>query len=150
EARGLARLKLGDYPAATADFSRALELEPESARLFAYRGSTYLAGDAPGLALQDFDQAIGLDGANADAYTGRGLARVKLGKVSEGVADAREALRRGPLTYQLAFNAARVYAQAAGRTEAAPTRTRYQEQALDLIRRALELQSPERRAAFWR
>src|SRR5262249_52362305 len=47
-----------------------------------------------------------------DAYTGRGTARVRLGRYREAVADAESALRLGSSS-RVAYNAARIYAHAA-------------------------------------
>ena len=137
--RGLARAELGKYPGAIEDFTKALELQPSSV-VFAYRGWTHLVVDAPKLALRDFELAIELDPKNADAYNGRGFARVTLGRVREGVADAAEALRLGPESPRLLYNAARVYAQSTG-----PDSWR----ALDLIRQALRLLPADQRRSFW-
>ena len=167
EARGLARMKLKDLTGAIADFSRALEMEPKSARLYAYRGWTFLVDKAPTPALRDFEQAVQLDPKNADAYNGRGLAGVKLGRIRESIADADEALRlgrsvsrlEGPESIRMFYNAARIYAQAAGRIDVdarqanyrtAWTRYAYQDRAVDLLRQALDRLPAEKRAAFWR
>ncbi len=137
--RGLARSELGQYPGAIEDFTKALELDPTS-DVQAYRGWTYLVLDAPKLALRDFELAIELDPKNADAYNGRGFARAKLGRYAETAQDAMQALRRGPTTPRLLYNAARVYAQCPGP---------YRERALDLIEKALGLLPEEERRAFW-
>jgi hypothetical protein len=111
------------------------------------------------MALRDFEEAIRLDPEYADAYTGRGLVRVRLGDCHGGVADAEEALRRGPVGSRLFYNAARIYAQALVRPTAdsssphrssAPTRPEYRDRSLLLLKRALELQHAGRRGAFWR
>ena len=137
--RGLARTELGQYPGAIEDFTKALELHPTS-EVQAYRGWTYLVADAPKLALRDFELAIELDPKNADAYNGRGFARAKLGRHSEAVQDAAEALRHGPTTPRLLYNAARIYAQCPGP---------YRERALDLIEQSLGLLPAPQRRAFW-
>jgi len=161
-------MKFKDFTGAIADFSRALEMEPKSApRLYAYRGWTFLVDRAPKPALRDFEQAVRIDPKNADAYNGRGLARVKFGQIRESIADADEALRLGravvrlggPESIRLFYNAARIYAQAAGRIDAdarqpsyraAWTRYAYQDRAVDLLRQALDLVPVDKRAAFWR
>src|SRR5262249_29563867 len=99
EARGLARYELREYEGAVADFSRALELEPEKrtkARLYRLRGWAHLVGETPKWALRDFEKALQLGRKNGDAYNGRGYARVKLGRVQDAVADAGKALACGP------------------------------------------------------
>ena len=139
QGRGLARAELGQYPGAIEDFTKALELHPTSA-VQAYRGWTHLVVDAPKLALRDFELAIELDSNNGDAYNGRGLAHVALGRHREAVEDAGEALRRGPTSPRLLYNAARIYAQCPGP---------YRERALKLIEKALSLLPAEDRRAFW-
>ena len=108
--RGLARAELGQYPGAIEDFTKALELHPTSA-VQAYRGWTHLVVDAPKLALRDFELAIELDSNNGDAYNGRGFVRASLGRHREAIQDAEEALRHGPTSPRLLYNAARIYAQ---------------------------------------
>jgi tetratricopeptide (TPR) repeat protein len=139
QGRGLARAELGQYAGAIEDFTKALELHPTSA-VQAYRGWTHLVVDAPKLALRDFELAIELDPNNGDAYNGRGLARVSLGRHREAAQDAAEALRRGPTSPRLLYNAARIYAQCPGQ---------YRDRALDLISKALSLLPEKERRAFW-
>ena len=137
--RGLARAELGQYPGAIEDFTKALELHPTSA-VQAYRGWTHLVVDAPKLALRDFELAIELDPDNGDAYNGRGFVRARLGRHREASQDAAEALRQGPTSPRLLFNAARIYAQCPGH---------YRERALELIENALSLVPTDERRAFW-
>jgi len=137
--RGLARAELGQYPGAIEDFTKALELHPTSA-VQAYRGWTYLVVDAPKLALRDFELALELDSKNGDAYNGRGFVRAKMGLHRAAIQDAEEALRQGPPSPRLLYNAARIYAQCPGRGP---------ERALDLIQQALNLLPADQRRAFW-
>jgi tetratricopeptide (TPR) repeat protein len=155
EARGLARTELRDYEGAIADYSRALELKPgkaEEVRLYRYRGWTYLVNEAPKPALRDFQKAIKADPKNGDAYTGCGYARVKLGWVQDAVGDAEKALACGPKTAVLLWKAARIYAQAALRTQAAlPKKSgQYEERAVELLDLALRQAPAKTRARFWR
>jgi tetratricopeptide (TPR) repeat protein len=137
--RGLARTELGQYPGAIDDFTKALELHPTSA-VQAFRGWTYLVVDAPKLALRDFELAIELDSKNGDAYNGRGLAHALLGQYRQAVADAAEALRLGPSSPRLYYNAARIYAWCPGP---------YPKRALELVQQALNLLPAEERRGFW-
>jgi tetratricopeptide (TPR) repeat protein len=137
--RGLARSELGQYPGAIDDFTKALELHPTSV-VQAYRGWTHLVVDAPKLALRDFELAIDLDSQNGDAYNGRGFVRASMGRYREAIQDAVEALRIGPSSPRLLYNAARIYAQCPG-----PSRQR----ALELIQQALSLLPTAERRAFW-
>jgi tetratricopeptide (TPR) repeat protein len=154
----LARAELGDYPGVIGDYTRALALAPD-AGLHAARGWAYLVNEAPKPALQDFDEALRRDPDSGEAYSGRAFARVKLGLYREGVADAREALRLGPPTPRLLYNAARTFAQAGAAAAADPrlgsrlgpqTRAAYQDEALRLLRGALERLPAKERSDFWR
>ncbi len=137
--RGLARAELGQYPGAIDDFTKALELHPTSA-VQAYRGWTHLVVDAPKLALRDFELAIELDSKNGDAYNGRGFAQARLGRHHEALLDAAAALRQGPPSSRLYYNAARIYAQCPGP---------YPRRAVELVRQAVDFLPPAERRVFW-
>jgi serine/threonine protein kinase/tetratricopeptide (TPR) repeat protein len=137
--RGLAKVELGKYPGAIEDFTRALEMQPTSP-VQAYRGWAHLVCDAPKLALRDFELAIELDPKNGDAYNGRGLVRVSLGHHAEASRDADEAIRHGPPSPRLLYNAARIKAQCGGSNE---------HRAIELIWQALRLLPADQRAGFW-
>jgi tetratricopeptide (TPR) repeat protein len=156
--RGLIRAKLHDYEGAIGDYTQALARKPEPAT-FVHRGWAHLLLEAPRLALLDFKEAIRLEPNDGDAYNGRGTALVQVGQYREGVKDAEEALRRGPQTARTVLNAARIYAQAAGKLEAdskqrawqfKATRSYYQDRAVQLVRKAIALERPQERAALWR
>jgi serine/threonine protein kinase/Tfp pilus assembly protein PilF len=159
ELRALARTRRGDHAGAIEDDTRALELRPDHTPLLTRRGWLYLTVPAPTLALRDFDRAIELDPKNSDAHEGRGTARVLAGDYRAAVADAETALRFGMPNDRLAYNAARMYAQAAlavtsevrrkGR-DAVVLAQKYQDRAVDLIIEAMRLIAPQRRAEFWR
>src|SRR5262249_4218811 len=71
---------------------------------------------------------------------GRGLARARLGRQREAALDAATALRQGPSSPRLYYNAARIYAQCSGP---------YPRRALELIHRAIKLLPAEERRTFW-
>ncbi len=137
--RGLARAELGQFPGAIDDFTKALELHPTSAVL-AYRGWMHVVADAPKLAERDFNLAIELDSRNGDAFNGRGFVRAGLGRHREAIEDAALALRHGPATSRLYYNAARIYAQCP---------VSYRDRAIALLRQSLSLLPPQERRAFW-
>jgi tetratricopeptide (TPR) repeat protein len=159
--RGLGRAWLLDYAGAIEDYTRALGTarDPE---LLALRGQAYLFQDALTPALHDFEEALRIDPANGDAYNGRGFVRARLGQYRGAVADADRALECAPENVRnprLLCNAARVFAQAAGRIDAERGRSArpvleersvYQDRAVRLLRQALELQPAGERRAFWR
>jgi tetratricopeptide (TPR) repeat protein len=156
--RGLLRVRLKDGPGATDDYTQALALKPDGTT-YAHRGWAHVLCEAPLLALHDFEDAIRLQPELADAYNGRGYARVKVGQYRQAVADAEEAIRRGPRTDRTLYNAARIYSQAAGKVDAeaaakglagaSALRSRYEGRAVELIRQALDLHSAPERRAFW-
>jgi tetratricopeptide (TPR) repeat protein len=160
QVRGLARSKLGRYPDALQDLSRALDFDPKDAATRAERGWVYLACDAPQLARADFEEVIRLRPADADAYNGLGYALVKLGEVERAVRAAEDGAARAPrASYLQRYEAARVVAQAAGRLDADATRSgrpagdrrsRYEERAVGLLGEALRLCPAAGRARFWR
>jgi tetratricopeptide (TPR) repeat protein len=157
--RGEAHADHNNFPEAIRDYGRALELHPDDPGLLIRRGWAYLVFDSPRLALADFDAAIKLDPLNGDAYNGRGTAHVRLGDHRAAVADAREALGRAKANPRVTYNAARIYALAASSAaaevgekgrQARLLSSQYQDAALQLIRKALEQESPVKRAALWR
>jgi eukaryotic-like serine/threonine-protein kinase len=159
ELRGLARAERKDIPGAIDDVTNAMALRPDRAELLSRRGWLYIIADSPRLALHDFQAAIQLDPAIADAYNGRGFARLRLGEHRDAVADADKALGIGEPASLLLYNSARVYALAAV-VAAADVRkkgpetvalvTRYQDRATGLLREALKRMPDDQRAVFWR
>jgi serine/threonine protein kinase/predicted Zn-dependent protease len=156
-ARGRAHARAGNHFAAVEDYTQALGLESDAATLV-LRGWAHLAVESALLAERDFDRALRLDPREgalaAEAYSGRGTARVKLGRYRDGALDAEEAARRGEALYQ----AARVLALAARAAGADPGLPRaegrergqaYQRRALTLLRQALDRLPSDRRGDFW-
>ena len=109
-ARAALRTRLGQYAGAQADYTHALEQQPNPAT-YAARGWCFLVSDAPRLALPDFEESLRRDPAQSDAYAGRGFCRVLAGEISPAITDAEEALRLGPESPRLYYNVARIYAQ---------------------------------------
>jgi tetratricopeptide (TPR) repeat protein/tRNA A-37 threonylcarbamoyl transferase component Bud32 len=145
---------------ALSDLGAVLEARRGRAALYAARGWVYLAYQAPLLALPDFEAAVRLAPQGGQAYNGRGLARVRLGRHQEGTADADLALQHGPASPELCYGAARVFAQAVAAVTvtldgsyrdrlAQGQRGRYRERAFTLLSRALRLSSPGE-ARLWR
>jgi tetratricopeptide (TPR) repeat protein len=154
-ARGLIHDELREYEAAVDCYGQALVLRPD-ARTLLDRGRAYLKLDAARLALADFRAALRLKPASADALCYRARAQVRLGQVPAAVADVQAALAKGPREPRLLVNAACVYALAVGWLEAHPAASSsagsaysYQEQALALLRAALEGVPAAKRKDFW-
>jgi tetratricopeptide (TPR) repeat protein len=157
-ARAQAHVGLGEYAAAADDYTLALALEPDCAALHVLRGQTYLALHAAEPALADFDRAVRLDPVAAEAYAGRGQARARVGRFALALADAREAARRGPDRPQVLVNAAGVYALLVGAMDRdrprqavqdLETRSAYQDEAVYLLRAAVDRVPDRERRSFW-
>jgi tetratricopeptide (TPR) repeat protein len=155
-ARGLARMKLGKYPEAVEDYTRALELAPDG-DIYQHRGWAHFFSDAWRLALRDFSKAIELDPAAGDAYSGRGLTRVMLGDYRGAVSDAEAALLREPKTPEMMHNIACIFAQAVARVatdlqeeDRQSLAESYRSRALKAIHQTLAMVRPEERLSFWR
>ena len=158
EIRGLARASRGDYAGAIDDYSHALVLRPGQPRLLSSRGLAYLVSDAPRLALRDFDEALRLRPLQRRGPQRPGPGAGAPGRPSRAIAEAEESLRHDAPTARRAYNAARIYAQAAIAAAAEVTEKgrlavtlveRYQDRAVALVKLALERTPAERRAAFW-
>jgi tetratricopeptide (TPR) repeat protein/tRNA A-37 threonylcarbamoyl transferase component Bud32 len=160
--RGLARSKLRRHAEAIDDFGRALEAQPkdeEKALLCLSRGQEYLALGAAQPALRDFEEARRLDPGGTHASLGCALARLKLGDVPGGLADAEKAVKGDPKEPAPWHGAARVYAQAAAQMERADRDRgekqarllhQCQQRAVGLLRTALKLVTAGRQRAYWR
>jgi eukaryotic-like serine/threonine-protein kinase len=154
--RGLSRMKLGNFPGAVEDYTRALELAPD-ADVYQHRGWAHFFSDAWKLALRDFSKAIEFDSGALDAYVGRGLARVMLGDYRNAVADAEFSIRRNVETPEMMHNIGCIFAQAAARTEADRDSqdhqllaAGYRSRALHAVRETLARLRPQDRSSFWR
>ena len=118
-ARSLAQQKLGRFRESLSDVARALELEPAASNMLVRRGWAMLL-EANKLAEADFDAAVVANPENADAWNGRGFARVMMGNIPGALADAEEGVKRamvqarqqGAAAWPNIYNAATIYAQA--------------------------------------
>jgi len=82
--RGSASASRQDFEHATADLTRAIELDPKQADYFYQRGLAYLEGKQPEKALEDFSQAIKLKPDDVPAL----LARAELRASHDAAVDA--------------------------------------------------------------
>jgi serine/threonine protein kinase/tetratricopeptide (TPR) repeat protein len=94
--RALALMQLGDYSRAAPAFTQALDASPpDSHRLLAYRARAYLGCKAWDLAFKDFDALLKRQ-PSADAFEGRGQARLRMEAPEEAVKDFTKALELRP------------------------------------------------------
>ena len=70
--RATSYVERGDYDLAIADFDRAIELEPHSARSYYRRGLAYFAKGDHDQAIADFDETLLFGGSIPEAWWARG------------------------------------------------------------------------------
>jgi lipoprotein NlpI len=93
--RGNAHLFNRNYPKAIEDLSSALKYEPNSARVFYFRGMCYHSGGRYAEALNDFNNLLRLDPNYARAYFLRALTLYKLQDYNSALQDALKAQQMG-------------------------------------------------------
>ncbi len=133
-------------------------MRPDQATPLIERGWLYILADAPLLAKHDFEAALRLDPSSADAYNGRGSARLALASTTKPLSTPR---RRSPSASRTrnSSTAPRVYAFAAvvvaaeiaknGR-ESLILKAHYQERAVTLLLEAIKQTPDAQRAGFVR
>src|ERR1017187_4010260 len=93
---GVAKQAKGDLDGAIADFTKAIELRPDLAISFEYRGKAKQAkGDLDG-AIADFTKAIELKPDDAVAYSNRGFAKQAKSDLDGAIADNTKAIELRP------------------------------------------------------
>lgn len=76
-----------DFQGAIADFSKAIELNPNLAEAYNYRGTSYFWLEKYQQALDDYSQALRLDPNLTIAYYNRAYVRIELGDKKGAIAD---------------------------------------------------------------
>lgn len=103
ESRAAVHHRTGQLEAALQDFTKAIELEPQNARLLNNRGFLELSRQKFAEALADFDAAISLDPYYANAFNNRGLLHIAQGQHRQAVLDLNQAIQAKP-DYVDAYN----------------------------------------------
>jgi serine/threonine protein kinase/Flp pilus assembly protein TadD len=85
-----------DLELALADFSRAIELEPEAARHYQGRASVHMDLGQPDLALADVARATELNPEDSGTWADQGWAHLETGDFQRALADFDHALRLDP------------------------------------------------------
>ena len=88
--------KLEDYPAALADFNKAIKLDSQNALVYRNRGITYSAMKDYPAALADHAKAIKFAPKDASTYFARGLTYYKIEDYHAGLADFTKAIKLVP------------------------------------------------------
>jgi tetratricopeptide (TPR) repeat protein len=150
--RGLLHATLDEHAAAIDAYGEALRLKKEPA-VYSHRGWAHLQMDAPRLALADFELALTKGPRTFEAQCGRGMARVRLGRVKDATADVEESLALASTPEELMLTAC-VYAWAASLSAARVPQggngPLYEEKAVELLSRSLRKVPREQRPAFWK
>jgi tetratricopeptide (TPR) repeat protein len=81
------------YERAVADFTQAIRLDPNNAKIYNERGGVYDNMGDFDRAFTDFTQAIRLDPNYAIAYSNRALVYVHMGDLDRAIADYNQAIR---------------------------------------------------------
>ena len=93
--RGNEYIALKDTPAAIADYTRAIELNPNLSALYLNRAYAFWQSQDYSRAQQDVDAAIRLDAVSAQAYYMSGLINQKKSRPSEAYRDFERACKLG-------------------------------------------------------
>ncbi len=88
-ARGVNKNLYGNHTGAIADFTQAINLNPQYAEAFLGRGNARIKLKDYQSAINDLNQAIKINPLDADAYSNRSVARTKLGDIQGGANDMK-------------------------------------------------------------
>jgi Tfp pilus assembly protein PilF len=96
--RGILKARLGDFPGATADYDRALKLDPTEAEAYLNKGTLVLkTGQDAGTARTLFDSALAHGTRRPEiAHYGRAVAQEFSGDISAAYSDYRKAAELAP------------------------------------------------------
>src|SRR5262245_28560690 len=94
--RGMALLEQGEYDQAITAFTRLLDLAPDHAPGYVYRGRCYDCKQDHDRALADFSAAIRADPGYALAYHFRGVSHAKKQEFDKALADYNTSLGLNP------------------------------------------------------
>ncbi|MCA1990707.1 MAG: tetratricopeptide repeat protein [Coleofasciculus sp. S288] len=94
--RGVDKLDAGDYQGAIADFTQALQLNPNDADTYYNRGYVHHTLGNYDKAITDYTEAIRLNPDFAQAYSNRGYAYFVSEKYKEAIADCSKAISLNP------------------------------------------------------
>ncbi|MBZ5674603.1 MAG: tetratricopeptide repeat protein [Acidobacteriia bacterium] len=106
---GMRLLGPGDYPAAIAQFTKAIDIFPEYADAYLGRGKARQAAGQSEAALADFEKAIAINPTSELAYTLHGMTEQSRGNTQKALADFTRSIHFRPtadayyqrgLTYQ--------------------------------------------------
>jgi tetratricopeptide (TPR) repeat protein len=108
--RGLSHRRLGEDDKALADYSKALEYDPNDPEIYNNRGVVYEYKEQLDKAIADYSKAISLDADFVKGYTNRGEAHVKRAAYDKAIADYEKAVGIDPKLADAHADLAGVYA----------------------------------------
>ncbi|MBW4493137.1 MAG: tetratricopeptide repeat protein [Oscillatoria princeps RMCB-10] len=94
--QGLQLAKAGKYRESVAEYSKALESNPNNFEAFYRRAEAYLQMENYLAAIGDFSQVLRLNPNSAAVYFYRGFARAQMKDYQEAISDYNEAIRLNP------------------------------------------------------
>ena len=106
--RGYAYFNKGEYDAAIADYTKAIELDPKDAIAYNNRGYAYLDKGEYDAAIADYTKAITINPKYALGYGNRCAAYNQKGKYDQAIADCTQAIKitpNNPIAYKNRGNA---------------------------------------------
>lgn len=109
--RAIANHRLGKNEASMADYAKAIELNPASARFFTNRGNLYSDLKRFDEAIADYTKAISLDPAYVAAYEGRGIANGAKQDFAKAIEDLSKVVELNPADSTAYYNRGVYYSQ---------------------------------------
>src|SRR5579863_2282532 len=94
--RGLVHIFQGKLEAATADYGKILDLNPNNTLAYISRGTIYAEQQRYEKALVEYDQALKYDVTNAQVYISRGTIHARQEHYTEALTDFTTAIRLNP------------------------------------------------------
>jgi tetratricopeptide (TPR) repeat protein len=99
----------GNFLAAIAAYSRAIEIDPKDTQFYRYRSNCFRWNGDDAHAIADLDQAIRLDATCLDAYRDRARIYQEKGNLSKAIADYTTAIHFYPKDTSLYYKRASAY-----------------------------------------
>ena len=96
--------RIGEYDTAIADFTKAIELNPDDHEAYNNRGSVYAKLEKYDTAIADFTKAIELNPDDHEVYNNRGNAYADLKKYDTAIADYTTAIELKPDDHKAYYN----------------------------------------------
>ena len=109
--RAIANHKLGKNEASLADYAKAIELDPMSARFLTNRGNLYSDLKRFDEAIADYTKAISLDPAYVAAYQGRGIVYGTKQEYAKAIEDLSKVIELNPADSAAYYNRGVYYSQ---------------------------------------